>query len=93
MLCVGGFMIGKSQKDLEWAEAARRCRLTPDAVHMARELGFRPKSLIKNIPSPRQPWKAPVEEWVRSLYERRQRKLEQRRQRRERAGPPPPGPD
>ena len=35
---------------------------------MARELGFRPKSLIKNIPSPSQQWKAPVKDWIRSLY-------------------------
>ena len=36
---------------------------------MARELGFQPRSLIKNIPSPSQKWKAPVSEWVRSLYD------------------------
>jgi hypothetical protein len=83
-------MAGKSQKDQEWVEAARRCRLSPEAVRMARELGFKPKSLLKNTPSPQQPWKASVEDWVRSLYERRQRKLEQRRQHTQ---PPPPEPD
>jgi hypothetical protein len=35
---------------------------------MAKELGFQPKSLIKNIPSPSQQWKQPVSERVRSLY-------------------------
>jgi hypothetical protein len=54
-------------------------------VRMAKELGFQPKSLIKNVPSPRQPWKPPVAEWVRGLYDKRQRRSEQRRQRRERA--------
>ena len=38
---------------------------------MARELGFQPRSLIKNIPSPSQPWKAPVREWVRDLYQKK----------------------
>jgi len=38
---------------------------------MAKELGFQPKSLIKNIPSPSQRWKEPVNEWVRSLYEQK----------------------
>src|SRR5689334_8028977 len=55
------------QKDA-WREAKRRCRLTEEEVRMAKELGFQPKSLIRNIPSPSQQWKAPVSEWVRSLY-------------------------
>jgi hypothetical protein len=55
--------------DSAWAEAQRRCRLSDEEVRMARELGFRPKSLIKNIPSPSQKWKAPAGDWVRSLYE------------------------
>jgi len=52
---------------------------------MARELGFKPRSLLKNIPSPQQPWKAPVAEWVRELYSKRQRRTEQRRRHREHA--------
>jgi len=38
---------------------------------MAKELGMSPRSLIKNIPAPSQPWKAPVKEWIRDLHERR----------------------
>ena len=71
--------------DKEWTEAARRCRLSAADVHMAKELGFKPRSLLKNVPSPQQPWKAPVAEWVRELYARRQRRTEQRRRRRETA--------
>lgn len=41
---------------------------------MARELGFSPRNLIKNIPSKSEPWKAPVEDWVRNLYEKRRAK-------------------
>jgi hypothetical protein len=56
---------------------------------MALELGFQPKSLIKNIPSPSQPWKLPVNEWVRSLYEQ---KFGSGRPAADRASNPPPPP-
>jgi hypothetical protein len=59
------------QKEAAWQEAKRRCRLNDDEVRMAKELGFQPKSLIKNIPSPSQSWKEPVKDWVRSLYEKK----------------------
>ena len=77
-------MAEKVALDKAWAEAARRCRLSPADVRMAKELGFKPRSLLKNQPSPQHPWKAPVAEWVRDLYAKRQRRSEQRRQRRER---------
>lgn len=54
-----------------WTEAQRRCRLSNGAVRMAKGLGLSPGSLIKNIPSPKQQWKAPVEDWVRYIYEKR----------------------
>src|SRR6516162_9876174 len=59
------------QKSDLWREAIRRCGLSDEEVRMALELGFQPESLIKNIPSPSQPWKRPVSEWVRSLYEQK----------------------
>jgi len=68
----------KSDQQL-WAEAQRRCRLSDEAVRMAKELGIGPRSLIKNIPAPTQQWKAPVEDWVRDLYEQRQRKAGRRK--------------
>ncbi len=78
-------MAEKVAMDKAWAEAAQRCRLSVADVRMAKELGFKPRSLLKNVPSPQQPWKAPVAEWVRELYAKRQHRSEQRRQRRERA--------
>lgn len=54
-----------------WDEAKRRCRLSLEAVAMARELGLNPQTLIKNVPSRSEPWKAPVEDWIRELYARR----------------------
>ena len=44
----------------DWAEAKRRCRISDEEVRMAKELGIKPRSLIKNIPAKSQPWKAPV---------------------------------
>ena len=61
----------KSSQEQLWAEAQRRCRLSDDAMRLAKELGLSPRSLIKNIPSPKQQWKAPVEDWVREMYEKR----------------------
>lgn len=54
-----------------WAEAKKRCRLNTTDIQMAKELGMTPKSLIKNIPSPKQQWKVPVKEWIRELYEKK----------------------
>src|SRR5438270_6873910 len=59
------------QKSDLWREAIRRCSLSDEEVRMALELGFQPESLIKNIPSPSQPWKLPVNEWVRSLHDQK----------------------
>jgi len=60
-----------STKPEQWAEAKRRCRLSDDDIRKAKELGIGPRSLIKNIPSPSQQWKAPVNEWVRGLHARK----------------------
>ena len=55
----------------EWKKAKRLCRLSNDDIRMARELGMSPRSLMKNIPSPQQRWKAPVKFWIRDLYEKK----------------------
>jgi hypothetical protein len=69
-----GMKLKKSDRQQLWVEAQRRCRLSDEAVRMAKELGIGPGSLIKNIPARTQRWKAPVEDWVRDLNEKRQRK-------------------
>jgi hypothetical protein len=76
----------------EWQEARRRCRLSDEEVRMAKELGFKPRSLIKNIPAKSQPWKAPVSEWVRDLYAKRfgeARRPEPAKNPSQPSGPPP----
>jgi hypothetical protein len=61
------------QGDL-WAEAKRKCRLNEETLRMAKELGLAPRSLLKNIPSPSERWKAPVHVWIREIYAKRQAK-------------------
>lgn len=57
-----------------WAEAKKKCRLNEEDIRMAKEMGLNPKSLIKNIPNPKEQWKLPVKEWLHEMYEDRQRK-------------------
>lgn len=61
--------MGKKDKNIElWKEAKKRCRLNEEDIRMAKELGFNPKTLIKNIPSKKEQWKTPVKYWIRDLY-------------------------
>jgi hypothetical protein len=54
-----------------WIDVQRRCRLSDEAVAMAKELGLSPRSLVENIPSPGERWTAPVEDWIRGLHAHR----------------------
>lgn len=68
-----------------WREAKRKCRLNADDIVLAKRLGLNPRSLIKNIPSKSQPWKAPVKIWLHEMDAKRQKKLEQKQRRKEKA--------
>lgn len=57
-----------------WAEAKKKCRLNENDIRMAKEMGLNPKSLIKNIPNPKEQWKLPVKDWIHEMYEGRQKK-------------------
>lgn len=71
----------QNKKDKLWAEAKRRCRLNAEDVRMAKEMGLNPRSLIKNIPSKTEPWKLPVNDWIREMYQKRQAKSARRKAR------------
>ena len=60
--------------DPRWAKAKTVCRLNMEDIRMAKELGMTSKSLMKNVPSPTQRWKAPVNVWIRDLYEQHQQR-------------------
>jgi hypothetical protein len=50
----------KSDKfDPLWAQAKKVCRLNQEEIRMAKELGMGPRVLMRNVPSPKQQWKAP----------------------------------
>lgn len=76
-------MASNLKKDAEWAEAKKKCRLNDETLKMAREMGLNPRSLIKNIPSPSQQWKAPVSIWIREMYQERLEKARRKKERKE----------
>jgi hypothetical protein len=59
------------KNEQEWKKAQRLCRLSNEDTRMARELGMGPRGLMKNIPNPKQRWKAPVKVWIRELNEKK----------------------
>ena len=64
----------KVETDRLWAEAAKRHRLSPAHVRMARELGMNPKKLGSIDNHKQEPWKAPLPEFIEDLYEKRFRR-------------------
>lgn len=60
-------MANTTEKDRTWAEAKNRCRLHTRDIQLAKQLGMSPKSLLKNIPSPKEQWKLPVKQWIHEL--------------------------
>jgi len=68
-----------------WQEAKRKCRLNVEDLALAKRLGLNPRSLIKNIPSKSEPWKAPVKDWLHEIDAKRQKKSEQKQKRKEKA--------
>lgn len=61
-----------------WDEAKKKSRLGDEEICMSKEMGVNPKSLIKNIPSRSEMWKASVKDWIDDMYDKRQRKSQQK---------------
>ena len=78
-------MASNMKKDPKWAEAKKKCRLNEDTVKMAREMGLNPRSLLKNIPSESEQWKASVSTWIREMFEKRQEKAQKKKARKEKS--------
>ena len=66
-------------------DAKRKCRLNDEDIALAKRLGVNPRSLIKNIPSKSEPWKAPVKDWLREIDAKRQKKAAQKQKRKQNA--------
>jgi hypothetical protein len=54
----------------DWVEARKRHHLSHAHVQMARELGMNPKKLGKIDNHRQEPWKAPLPQFIESLYEK-----------------------
>lgn len=65
--------------DALWQEAKKKCKLNLEEIKIAKELGLNPKSLLKNIPSKSEQWKAPVGVWIREMQNDRKRKALQKK--------------
>jgi hypothetical protein len=63
--------MGKKRQRHDWPEAKKLCRLNQNDIAMAKSLGFRPDSLIRARPDPKQKWKLPVKYWIHELYFKR----------------------
>ncbi len=65
------------KKEPTWREVRRRCRLSPDELAMAQELGLDPRTLIRSIPpvsGKKERWKDPPGVRIRKLYEKKKKK-------------------
>lgn len=69
-----------------WQDAKKKCRLNDDDIALAKRLSLNPHSLVKNIPSKSEPWKAPVSDWLHEIDEKRQKKADQKIKRKAKAG-------
>ena len=66
-----------------WKQAKAKCRLNAEEIEIAKRHNINPRSLIKNIPSKSQPWKAPVGQWLREIDAKAQKKSAQNQKRRD----------
>jgi hypothetical protein len=55
----------------DWVQARKRFHLSHAHVQMARELGMNPKKLGKLNNHDQEPWKAPLPQFIESLYSKR----------------------
>jgi len=62
-------MANKKRED-EWKEVKKKCKVGDETIRMAKELGTNPMTMIKNIPSKAEKWKAPVDVWIREMYDK-----------------------
>ena len=59
------------KKQQAWKIAKKKHRLSETTVQMARELGLNPSKLGKISNHKQEPWKEPLPDFIRTLYEKR----------------------
>ena len=62
--------MANKKREEEWKEAKKKCKVGDETIRMAKELGINPRTMIKNIPSKAEKWKAPVDVWIREMYDK-----------------------
>lgn len=61
----------KTIKQKAWIDAKKKYRLSALTVKMAIELGLNPNKLGKIANHKQEPWKEPLSDFIRTLYEKR----------------------
>ena len=64
-------MTQKVKKQKAWIDAKKKYRLSDITVQMAMELGLNPSKLGKIANHKQEPWKEPLPNFIRTLYEKR----------------------
>jgi len=59
------------KKQKAWIDAKKKYRLSDATVQMARELGLNPSKLGKIANHKHEPWKEPLPNFIRTLYEKK----------------------
>lgn len=59
------------EKHQIWTDARKRFRLSDAHIQMARELGLNPKKFGKFENHDQEPWKAPLPDFIESIYFKR----------------------
>jgi hypothetical protein len=61
----------KVKKQKAWIDAKKKYRLSDITVQMAMELGLNPSKLGKIANHKQEPWKEPLPNFIRTLYEKK----------------------
>jgi len=62
--------MANKKREEEWKEVKKKCKVGDETIRMAKEMGKNPRTMIKNIPNKAEKWKAPVDVWIREMYDK-----------------------
>ena len=61
----------KANKEQIWLKVKKRYRLSNEIIRMAKELGLNPKKIGGMANHKQEPWKQPLPNFIRELYQKR----------------------
>ena len=64
-------MTSSIKKEAIWAEVKKRYRLSNEIIQMVKKLGLNPKKLGGIANHHQEPWKQPLPEFIKSIYQQR----------------------